>query len=417
MPRTVAQDKIRHRSPDTADFGGRLDSQFHSKEVASLFAPGRQLAYMLEFEGALARVQGDLGLIPAAAAAVITDVCADRALIARIDLSSAPLAGNHAIPFVEQLTAHVHAVNADAAAWVHHGSTSQDVIDTSMMLAVRDAFILISRDLRQLSDTLAALAAKYARTPVIARTLLQQALPTTFGYKLAAALAGLDRVAENLAQLSHTHLFVQLGGPVGTLASAKALASQLVVGVATRLGLRASPICWHTNRVPIAECAAVLATLAGQLGKLCRDVVLLMQSEVGEASESPAPGKGGSTSMPHKRNPVDSLAVAAAANLAPQLAAALFSSMVQEHERAAGEWHAEWISLPQLCSLVHGSLVAAGKVFGGLRVDAQRMKANLAEAQRAIAANESNPASIERDVAAAEARTLEYLKQRGNGAG
>ncbi len=445
-----------------------MDSQFHSSEVAALFAPAQQLAYMLEFEGALAKVQGELGLIPDAAARVIANLCTDRKLIPRIDLSSAALAGNPAIPFVQQLRAHVKSVNADAAAWLHHGSTSQDVIDTAVMLAMRDTLSLVSRDLHQLRETMAALAQAHARTPMIARTLLQQAAPTTFGYKLAAALAGLDQIAARLAQIARSGLFLQLGGPVGTLPSAGVLAPELTAGVATRLGLRAAPICWHTNRVCVVEFGTALAALTGQLGKMARDLILEMQSEVGELGESAAPGKGGSTAMPHKHNPVDSVAAVAAATTTPQLAAALLAAMTQEHERAAGAWHAEWIVLPRLCSLTHGALLAVTNAFRGLRIDSQRMQANLSIALRTTsaaalaealapqlgrdAADETVRAwtqkaatndaslrdvaenelpgtnvvltreqfdrifSIERDIAAAEARTHAYLAQRKTGA-
>lgn len=423
---------------------------------------------MLEFEGALAKVQGDLGLIPAAASRAIVAACSDRKLIARIDLSPAALAGNAAIPFVQQLTALIASVDTHAAAWVHHGSTSQDVIDTAITLAMRDTLSRISPDLRQLRETVAALALAHARTPMIARTLLQQATPTTFGYKLAASLAGLDQLATRLAQISRSGLFLQLGGPVGTLATAGALAPELVAGVAVRLGLRAAPICWHTNRVSIVECGSALAALTGQLAKIARDVILGMQTEVGELAESAAPGKGGSTAMPHKHNPVDAVVAAAAATVTPQLAAALLASMVQEHERAAGAWHAEWVVLPQLCSLTHGALLAVTNTFRGLRIDTERMQANLTCALRTacatalaetlgptvgrdvahdlvhswsqtalngnrtlreVAVQELATAnvnlgreqldevfSIDRDIAAAEARTLDYLTQRKEGA-
>jgi 3-carboxy-cis,cis-muconate cycloisomerase len=445
-----------------------LDSQFHSSEVAALFAPAQQLAYMLEFEAALAKVQGELGLIPDTAARAIAELCADRKLIPRIDLSSAAIAGNPAIPFVQQLRAQVKSIDSDAAAWVHHGSTSQDVIDTATMLAMRDTLALVSRDLHQLRETLAALAQTHARTPMIARTLLQQATPTTLGYKFAAALAGLDQIAARLAQLARSGLFLQLGGPVGTLTSAGVLAAELVAGVAIRLGLRSPPICWHTNRVCVVEFGAALATLTGQLGKIAGDLILEMQSEVGELSESIAPGKGGSTAMPHKHNPVDSVAAVAAATTTPQLAATLLAAMAQEHERAAGAWHAEWIVLPQLCSVAHGALLSVTNALRGLRIDGERMRANLSSALRTSCASAlaealapamgrdaahelvrswaqnasagdgslreiaerelpaANAAltgdqldrifSIERDIAAAEARTHTYLTQRKAGA-
>lgn len=441
-----------------------MDSQFHSAEIAGLFTPERQIVHMLAFEGALARVQGDLGLIPAAAAQAIVATCEDRKLIARIDLSQAQRAGNPAIPFVRQLTAHIHASDADAAAWVHFGATSQDLIDTATMLALRETFAILARDLGQLRETIAALARTHAGTPMPARTLLQQATPTTFGYKLATSLAGLDQLAARIAEISRTHFTLQLGGPVGTLAVAGPLAMELVRSTAMRLGLRATDISWHTNRVGLVECGATLAALTGQLGKIARDVALEMQSEIGELSEAPADGKGGSSAMPHKRNPVDSVSAIAAATVTPQLAGALFAAMIQEHERAAGAWHAEWIVLPQLCGLTHGALLSVLEIFRGLCVDADRMKLNLDSmlglASASTLANALTPTvgretahsavqewsrtamserrhlreivareiavlnttltadeldlvfSIDRDVAAAQSRTLYYLQQR-----
>jgi 3-carboxy-cis,cis-muconate cycloisomerase len=382
--------------------GKRLDAQFHSTEVAGLFAAERQIAHMLAFEGALARVQGELGLIPEPAARVIADACADRKLIARIDLSAARVAGNPAIPFVKQLTALVRASDPEAAAWVHHGATSQDVIDTATVLSLRETFAAIIRDLSQLREAIATLAHAHVRTPMIARTLLQHAAATTFGYKLAAALAGLDQCAQRMMQLTQTHFCVQLGGPVGTLSTAGPLAPALVRGVAMRLGLQPAEICWHTNRVRIVECGTALATLTGHLGKIAHDIALQMQSDVAELAEAPAPGKGGSSAMPHKHNPVDSVAASAAAIVTPQLASTLLAAMVQEHERAAGAWHAEWIALPQLCSLTHGAVLAVTQSFRGLRVDVQRMQSNLDAALEFIGASavaEALAPAMGRDVA------------------
>ena len=382
--------------------GKFLDAQFHSPEIAALFGQERQIAHMLAFEGALARAQGDLGLIPTEAGQAIAALCADRKTIARIDLSAARLAGNPAIPFVKQLTAQVREQDTQAAAWVHYGATSQDVIDTATMLSLRETFTVIDRDLAQLRESIAALAQAHTRTPMIARTLLQHAAATTFGYKLAAALGGLDQSAARMIDMRRTHFCLQLGGPVGTLSTAGPLAAQLVRDVSKRLGLQPAEICWHTNRVRIAECGTALAILAGHLGKIAHDIALQMQSDVGELAEAPAPGKGGSSAMPHKHNPVDSVAASAAAIITPNLAATLLAAMVQEHERAAGAWHAEWIALPQLCSLAHGAVIAVTAAFRGLRVDAQRMRANLDAALELIGASavaEALAPTMGRDVA------------------
>lgn len=440
--------------------GKNLDSQFQSAQINRLFAPEQQIASMLTFEAALARAQGELGLIPAAAATAIAAVCESNEPAAKANLAASRHAGNPAIPFVYMLTDAVRAADADAAAWVHYGATSQDLIDTATIIALRGTFQTIIRDLDQLRTLLATLARQHARTPMLARTLLQQATPTTFGYKTAAWLAGLDEVATRIMQISRTHLTLQLGGPVGTLAAAGAQGTDLVRNVAARLGLEPAEICWHTNRVRIVECGTALATLSGQLGKIARDVVLEMQSEVGELAEAQASGKGGSSAMPHKHNPVDSITAIAAATVTPQLAAGLFAAMAQEHERAAGAWHAEWILLPQLCSISHQALLCVLEVFQGLRIDADRMRENLAATLGLTAAsalanalapplgrdvahstvqNLSRTAlderrhlrdvlvgsgspltpaqiaevfSIEHDVTAAEARTLQYLQRR-----
>lgn len=441
-----------------------LDSQFHSAAVAGLFTAETQLAHMLAFEAALARAQGELDLIPAVAAQVIATVCEDSRSSLRVDPGAVRRAGNPAIPLVSALTDQVRAVDSDAAAWVHYGATSQDAIDTATMLTLRDTFAIVRHDLNQLREGMADLARTHARTPMPARTLLQQATPTTLGYKLSAALAGLDQVAARMTDISATHFALQLGGPVGTLAAAGARASELTREVAVRLGLAPAGICWHTNRVRIVECGTVLAMLTGQLGKIARDIVLEMQSEVGELAEGRASGKGGSSAMPHKHNPVDSLVAIAAATATPQLAAGLFAAMTQEHERGAGGWHAEWILLPQLCGLSHAALLSVLEIMRGLHIDADRMQANLDSTLGLTSANalantlspalgrdvahstvqtwsrsalaerrhlreiaEQNLArlggtigeaqlaeafSIEREVAAAERRTLEYLQQR-----
>lgn len=437
-----------------------MDSQFQSAQIVRLFEPEQQLASMRAFEAALARAQGDLGLIPVAAAAAIAAVCEDHQFVATIDPAATRRVGNPAIPFVTKLTEAVRAVDAEAAAWVHYGATSQDLIDTATIIALRGTFEAVTRDLHQLRETLATLARQHARTPMLARTLLQHAAPTTLGYKIAAWLAGLDEMAAGIARLSATHLTLQLGGPVGTLAAAGEHGAELVRNVAERLALAPAEICWHTNRVRIVECGTALATLTGQLGKIARDVVLEMQSEVGELAEAQADGKGGSSAMPHKHNPVDSIAAIAAATVTPQLAAGLFAAMAQEHERGAGAWHAEWMLLPQLCSVSHRALTSVLEVFQDLRIDTDRMRRNLDATSgltaasalanalapmsgrdmahstvqrlsrtavterrhlRDVLAASGTPLtqsqidevfSIERDVAAAEARTLQYLQQR-----
>jgi 3-carboxy-cis,cis-muconate cycloisomerase len=353
-----------------------FEAQLESAAVAELLSTPRQVARMLAFEAALAQSQGELGLIPTAAAQAIAAVCADEAFQRSVRLDDARLAGNPAIPLVRELTHRVRAASPSAAAWVHYGATSQDVIDTATMLAMRDVFRLLAPDVTRAQTNLAELARRHAATAMVARTLLQNAAPITFGYKVVQWLAGLDDAARAIARADR-ELALQLGGPVGTLVDFGEHAQQLTERVAQRLDLRCPAISWHTNRVRIADCGAALATLAGVLGKIAHDAALLMQTEIGEVQEGAAPGKGGSSSLPHKRNPVDALAAVAAAQVAPHLAAALFSSMVHEHERAAGAWHAEWLALPQLCSIAHRALQSTVQLIEGLEVNPQRMQANL----------------------------------------
>jgi 3-carboxy-cis,cis-muconate cycloisomerase len=355
-----------------------FDSQFNSTEIQELLSQPRLIERMLRFEAALADTQGELGLIPLGAAHSIGAICRDPKVSCAIDLSEARHAGNPAIPFVKQLTERVRAADATAAAWVHFGATSQDVIDTVTMLSLRDVFGLINRDLDQLRTRLAVLAKTHAQTAMPARTLLQHAIATTFGFKAATWLGGLDRIAQRLGIVATEDLTLQLGGPVGTLSVAVGEEAEgLTTGVASRLGLARPAISWHTSRERIASCGAVLAILTGQLGKIARDVVLAMQTEVGELSEAPSPGKGGSSAMPHKHNPVDSLPAIAAANIAPQLAAGLMAAMVQEHERAAGAWHAEWSLLPRLCNVSHNALQSVLQLMNGLQVHSARMQENI----------------------------------------
>src|SRR5262245_40813090 len=351
-----------------------FESQFESAAMTALLSTSRQVARLLAFESALAQAQGELGLIPASAAQTIVQVCADPLLASAIDLDGASIAGNAAIPFVRQLTERVHRQNRDASAWVHYGATSQDAIDTSVQLALRDAFELIARDLTVVRTALAVLAKLHVRTVMPARTLLQQAAPTTFGFKVTGWLAGLD---DSARRMRDTTFALQLGGPVGTLALAGDKAQPLTQRVAALLELENPPLAWHTSRERIARAGSLLATLTGQLGKIARDVTLEMQTEVGELAESAAPGKGGSTAMPHKRNPVDSLVAVAAAQVTPQLAAGLFAAMIQEHERGVGGWHAEFVLLPRLCHLTHRATSAVAALTAGLQVDADRMRANI----------------------------------------
>lgn len=335
------------------------------------------LQHMLDFEAALARAEAATGVIPQAAAGPIGAVCRagnfDLAALA----DAATRAGNLAIPLVKTLTANVAKADADAARYVHWGATSQDVIDTATMLGLRAAIDALLADLDRAIAGFARLAIKHRQTAVVARTWLQHALPMPFGLKLAEYAAALHRSRVRLKALRTHTLALQFGGAAGTLAALgdKGLAVSEHLARELKLPLPDAP--WHTHRDRIAEAASVFAILTGTCGKIARDVSLMMQTDVGEAFEPAGAGRGGSSTMPHKRNPVAAASALAAATMAPNLAATIFAAQVQDHERSAGPWHAEWPTLPQLQLVTSGALAAIVDIAEGLEVDAARMRSNL----------------------------------------
>ena len=350
---------------------------FSTEEMQNLFSDQACVQRMLDFEAALAVAEARQGVIPAAAAPAIARHCdaagIDMAQLAR----AAGAAGNLAIPLVKQLTARVAEAGAEAAKYVHWGATSQDAIATGLVLQLRDALAAIDTGVAALAAALAALAQEHSGTVMAGRTWMQHALPTTFGLKAAGWLDALLRHQDRLAELRRRVLVLQFGGAAGTLASLgdKGLAVAADLAGELKLGLPAMP--WHAHQDRLAEVAGVLGLLVGTLGKMARDISLLMQTEVAEASEPAAPGRGGSSTMPHKRNPVGCAAVLAAAVRVPGLVATMLSGMVQEHERALGGWQAEWESLPEIVRLAGGALQQMEQVAAGLTVDARRMRANL----------------------------------------
>ena len=354
-----------------------LGALFGDADVDALFDDRARLQGMLDFEAALARAEARSGVIPPTAVPAIAAACraADYDL-AELGAATA-LAGNPAIPLVKALTAQVKANDAQAARWVHWGATSQDVIDTGSVLQLRAALDLLLPRLNALCDSLAALAERERDTGLPGRTLLQQAVPVTFGLKAAGWLDALQRAQQRLARLRQEALVLQFGGAAGTLASLQTQGLQVAQALAEELALPLPAVPWHTARDRIVEIGGALALLTGALGKLARDIVLLMQSEVAEAFEPSAAGKGGSSAMPHKRNPVGCVAAIAAATRAPGLVSTLYAAMPQEHERAIGGWHAEWQVLPELVRLAAGSLAQVRIVVDGLQLDRARMREHL----------------------------------------
>ena len=335
------------------------------------------LQNMLNFEAALARAEAATGVIPQSAAGPIAAACRAESFDLAALADASTRSGNLAIPLVKALTSNVAQQNADAARYVHWGATSQDVIDTATMLTLRAAIEILLGDIDRAVAGFAKLARQHRDTAVVARTWLQHALPMPFGLKLAEYAAALHRSRKRLQRLRTEALALQFGGAAGTLAALgdKGLAVAERLAQELRLPLPDAP--WHTHRDRIAEAASVFAIIAGTCGKIARDVSLMMQTDVGEAFEPSGEGRGGSSTMPHKRNPVAAASALGAATMAPNLAATILAAQVQDHERSAGPWHAEWPTLPTLLLVTSGALAAIVDIAEGLEVDTARMRANL----------------------------------------
>ncbi|WAF88599.1 3-carboxy-cis,cis-muconate cycloisomerase [Metapseudomonas otitidis] len=345
--------------------------------MRAIFCDQGRVQGMLDFEAALARAEARVGLIPREAVAPIEAACRadfyDFSALAQVIAT----AGNSAIPLVKALGKRIAAASPEAERYVHLGATSQDAMDSGLVLQLRAAIGLIEADLAALGDALAEQAERHADTPLAGRTWLQQATPVTLGMKLAGLLGAVTRHRQRLAELKPRLLCLQFGGASGSLAALGEQAWPVAEALAVELSLNLPDQPWHTQRDRLVEFASLLGLVAGTLGKLGRDLSLLMQTEAGELFEPAAPGKGGSSTMPHKRNPVSAAVLIGAATRAPGLVATLFAAMPQEHERSLGLWHAEWESLPELCCLVSGALQHALLVVPGLEVDAARMRRNL----------------------------------------
>jgi 3-carboxy-cis,cis-muconate cycloisomerase len=335
------------------------------------------LQNMLDFEAALARAEAATGVIPKSAAGPITNACKAESFDITALAEAATRSGNLAIPLVKALTARVAQIDADASRYVHWGATSQDVIDTAAMLTLRAAIDASIADIDRAIRGFAQLARQHRDTAVVARTWLQHALPMPFGLKLAEYAAALNRSRQRLRKLRSETLALQFGGAAGTLAALGDKGLPVAERLAQELDLPLPDAPWHTHRDRIAEAASVFAIAAGTCGKIARDVSLMMQTDVAEAFEPSGEGRGGSSTMPHKRNPVAAATALAAATMAPNLAATIFAAQVQDHERSAGPWHAEWPTLPTLLLVTSGALAAIVDIAEGLEVDVARMRVNL----------------------------------------
>jgi 3-carboxy-cis,cis-muconate cycloisomerase len=354
-----------------------LDPLFGSPEMDRVFSDSSRVQSILDFEAALAAAEARVGVIPQAAAPAIAKQCQATHFSLEDLARKATSAGNLAIPLVKRLTELVAQQDQEAARYVHWGATSQDAIDTGLVLQIREALNLLDAGLTRACAQLVTLVERHRKTPLVARTWMQHAVPTLFGLKLAGWLDALLRHRTRLREGQKRALALQFGGAAGTLATLgdKGLAVSQALGEELRLPLPALP--WHSHRDRMAELGTMLALLVGSLGKIARDISLQMQTEVAELAEPAGDGRGGSSTMPHKRNPVACSAILAAAARTPGLAGTMLSVLPQEYERGLGGWQAEWETLPEIFRLTAGALARTEELLQGLEVHPDAMTRNL----------------------------------------
>ncbi|HXJ04154.1 MAG TPA: 3-carboxy-cis,cis-muconate cycloisomerase [Candidatus Acidoferrum sp.] len=354
-----------------------LDPLFRSQVVEKVFSNRATLQGMLDFEAALARAEARAGFIPASAAPAIEAKCRAELYDMTALAGAGSNAGNLAIPLVKQLTLLVSQKEKDAARYVHWGATSQDAIDTGRVLQLRQALALISIELDLLAAVLGDLVHKHRTTLIPARTWMQQALPTTLGLILAGWLDAIDRHRGRLAETQARCLTLQFGGAVGTMAALGKRGLEVAANLAKDLQLPLPELPWHSHRDRMAEIATTLGLCCGTLGKIARDISLHMQTEVGEVFEPSTEGRGGSSTLPHKHNPVTCAVVLSAAGRVPPLVGTMLAAQVQEQERGLGGWHAEWETLPEIVRLAAGALHHLTSTVSELEIDSERMRRNL----------------------------------------
>ncbi len=379
-----------------------IESLATTEALAEVFSDSSVLQAMLDFEVALARAEARVGIMPKSAADRIT--ASAHASEFDMDALSRGMfrAGTPGIPLVKALTEKVKARDPEAAEWVHWGATSQDVADTALVLLLKRSRTILAGDLKRLEKALATLSERYKATVMLGRTLMQAAPPVTFGLKVAAWLGAVNRSRKRLESGFEDALVLQFGGASGTLASLGDKGTVVARALAEELGLRCPEAPWHAHRDRLANLACCCGVLTGALGKMARDISLLMQNEVGEAAEPGGDGRGGSSTMPHKRNPIACALTLAAAERVPGLVASFLSAMVQEHERAVGGWQSEW---PTMASIVQSTGTAASsmaEVAEGLSVDPARMRQDIDNTRGLIFAERAMmllAAELGRDVA------------------
>jgi 3-carboxy-cis,cis-muconate cycloisomerase len=354
-----------------------MDSLSTTPKMAALFSDESILQAMLVFEVGLARAEASLGIIPATALAAIESAARPQFYETDKIATASLRSGTVTIPFVKALTEQVRKIDASAAGFVHWGATSQDVADTAIVLLLKQAREILQSDLKRLKSALYRLSEDHAATVMLSRTLLQAAIPTTFGLKVAGWLGAVRRDHARLDNAFGEALILQFGGAGGTLASLDDQGIAVGQALARELSLSYPDAPWHTHRDRLASLMCAFSVMVGSLGKMARDISLLMQNEVAEAAEPVAKGRGGSSAMPHKQNPVGCTLTLAAAYRVPGLVSTFLSSMVQEHERAAGGWQSEWATISSIVQETGLAVASMIEVAEGLTVDAAAMRANL----------------------------------------
>lgn len=353
-----------------------IESLATTEPLAEIFSDGSIIKAMLKFEVALARAEARVGIIPQSAADTIAEIAVastfDAAALARATLR----AGTPGIPLVNALTERVRS-ESPAAGFVHWGATSQDVIDSAFVLLLKQTQPILDSDLSKLERALEGLSEKHSRTVMLGRTLLQAAPPVTFGLKAAGWLAAIDRSRMHLHASYSDALVLQFGGAAGTLASLGEQGLAVADALAGELGLTCPDAPWHTHRDRLATFLCACGVLTGTLGKMAHDIGLLMQNEVGEAAEHGGQGRGGSSTMPHKQNPIGCTITLAAAQRVPGMVGSFLSAMVQEHERGLGGWQAEWPIASAIVQSTGLAIASMAEVAEGLTVDEARMRANI----------------------------------------
>ncbi len=360
--------------PATAIDSAVFRDIFSTDAMRRIFSDESRVQKYLDFEAALARAQARLGIIPQQACDEIVTHCnAAEFDLAKIKVETERI-GYPVLPVVQQLVARCR---DGLGEWCHWGATTQDITDSATILQIRDALTLIEADIAGICDALAGLATRYRDTPMAGRSNLQQAVPITFGYKMATMLAAFERQKQRLRELRTRVLVFEFGGAAGTLSSLGKDGLKVQAELAKELGLAQPEIAWHTVRDRIAEVGCFLGLVTGLCGKIALDVKLMMQTEVEEVFEPFHAGRGSSSTMPQKRNPISSVYITALTSVVRQHVAALLDAMVEDHERATGPWEIEWIVLPEIFSLSAGALAQTRFVLGGLQVDEKRMRQNL----------------------------------------